>query len=56
MTASRVRNCQRICNNSNREGEQLSGFVSVIEDWHAKQYFLGVCNCWFKLNILVNFL
>ena len=50
MTASRVRNCQRICNNSNREGEQLSGFVSVIEDWHAKQCFLGVCNCWFKFS------
>lgn len=42
LTTARVRGCQRICSNSEREADRLKGLVGAVEDWHAKQSFLGV--------------
>ena len=44
MTVARTRGCKRIRCNAERGKERLEGFHALIEDWHAKGVFLGVCN------------
>ncbi len=42
LTVARVGGAQRIRENSESASAGLQGFVPVVEDWHAKQCFMGV--------------
>lgn len=45
LTVARVRGAQRIRENSESASAGLQGLVPVVEDWHAKQCFMGVSSC-----------
>ena len=42
VTVARGRGAQRIRENSESASARLQGLVPVVEDWHAKQCFMGV--------------
>ena len=42
LTVARIRGAQRIRANSESASGRLQGFVPMVEDWHAKQCFMGV--------------
>ena len=43
LTAARARGSQCVRSNSERGKDQLQGLQAVVEDWHCKVCFLGVC-------------
>lgn len=42
LTAARARSAIRNVGNGNRSVSKLSGFIPVVEDWHAKMTLLSV--------------
>ena len=42
LTVACIRGAQRIRANSESASGCLQGFVPMVEDWHAKQCFMGV--------------
>ena len=43
LTVARSRSAIKVKSNSETPLRKLSGIVPVVEDWHAKANFLGVC-------------